>query len=540
MAYKKRVPSDIGVEADRLGQLGELAFQSLCTLARLQCSTLIPDKTGKDFLVEFAPDITDQMSLDRRRPPRQMVVQVKATKSAQVKLSLSVAERLIKDPKPAVVVAFVYDDNDNLLSTHLIHLLNDQLARVLKKLRTASKQSRTDINHQFLNYRLSESTEIQEGHLGLYAEFASLVPDDMFSYTRLKGHQLATLGYGMDRYVVRFGIDDVDHEAILDGFLGIRDLTPSSFEVSERRFAIELPLHQPAPKSFRIEPVLQYSGEVEFIGKSADDTLKIPCTYTVFPSELSGAPTDAFVVSIELGTMYAHSGRLKFTVGENAFATERSLAEWIEFLRLCRLFVSGEITVTLQDLDTTIPPRRFEGYEKPDDKLMARFTRQLNVLRSFQAVLEYIDDGHSEFAFDDIMRSASGINLLSGALPDGPYPLTAVMPVSTAPIPESSECAGFAAMFRIGERNLGFFIPFQITIDLRADTVEWIGRKNGKPIVDWIRGQPRSASFERFLDRITDLAKTEYTLVWPENKLDMEAEAILRVSSEYNSKLIVR
>jgi hypothetical protein len=70
--------SKSGYESDRIGRLGELEFARLCEIAKLSCSKVEPDRTGKDFIIEFPPPpLAIGESYDRRHAPRQFAVQVK-------------------------------------------------------------------------------------------------------------------------------------------------------------------------------------------------------------------------------------------------------------------------------------------------------------------------------------------------------------------------------------------------------------------------------------------------------------------------------
>lgn len=83
-----------GPTASQIGDLGEMAFKALCLQQGLHCSTIDPDRTGKDFLVEWPPGSSGGHSYDTRHPPRRCIVQVKATASEipRVRLKLSAAE----------------------------------------------------------------------------------------------------------------------------------------------------------------------------------------------------------------------------------------------------------------------------------------------------------------------------------------------------------------------------------------------------------------------------------------------------------------
>jgi hypothetical protein len=98
-----------GDELDRIGAIGEVHFNALCLKAKLKCSIVFPDKTGKDFVVETSlQPATPERSLDKRPAPTQIIAQVKTilAKNSTVRISMSVAERLTKDTRPAIISRF--------------------------------------------------------------------------------------------------------------------------------------------------------------------------------------------------------------------------------------------------------------------------------------------------------------------------------------------------------------------------------------------------------------------------------------------------
>lgn len=82
-------------------------------------------------------------------------MQVKGTASDRgnrVKLRLSAAEHLAKDPKPALVVVLLMAKDGALQGGYLIHLLGENLAKVLKRLRQAQADDKVDVNHQEITF----------------------------------------------------------------------------------------------------------------------------------------------------------------------------------------------------------------------------------------------------------------------------------------------------------------------------------------------------------------------------------------------------
>jgi hypothetical protein len=92
---------------DRIGCIGQNEFFDL--RERLYASRPDPDRTGKDFVVEWKPD--EKWGFDTRPPPRKCKIQIKSTRlgSRQVRVKLSAAEWLAKDLAPAFILCPVID-----------------------------------------------------------------------------------------------------------------------------------------------------------------------------------------------------------------------------------------------------------------------------------------------------------------------------------------------------------------------------------------------------------------------------------------------
>ncbi|KJS28035.1 MAG: hypothetical protein VR75_00675 [Hyphomonadaceae bacterium BRH_c29] len=119
------------MDDDRIGTIGQNEFFSLCERERLYASRPEPDRTGKDFIVEWKPD--EGNGFDTRPPPRKCLVQVKSTRlgSRQVRVKLSAAEWLAKDLSPAFFICAVIDEAETVDHYVGYHIANVWLERIL-------------------------------------------------------------------------------------------------------------------------------------------------------------------------------------------------------------------------------------------------------------------------------------------------------------------------------------------------------------------------------------------------------------------------
>ncbi|MDO9299051.1 hypothetical protein [Bradyrhizobium sp.] len=233
------------LESEQIGLIGEQQFQLLCAQAGLVCNKSTVDVMGWDFIVEFPADhFGSAISLDQRQA-KAVRVQLKSTlrrTHSRVRLSLSSVDRLAKDPHPSVIVAFRMNHEGKLQSGYLVHLIGDELARVLKRLRLAEANEAHDINKTNISYDYEKlGTRFEPTSEGLLEALKFICKEDSAAYTIEKQRQLAELGYELGRF-------EAEAIALIEGpqhlnnvLLGLTPLKPVQFRVFDSRFGIRLP-----------------------------------------------------------------------------------------------------------------------------------------------------------------------------------------------------------------------------------------------------------------------------------------------------------
>lgn len=230
---------------DELGVVGENMFRTLCGQARLVCNKSDRDVTGWDFIVEFpmaAPDAA--VPLDQRAADA-CHVQLKSTageSGSRVSAKLSAVERLAKAPRPAVIVAFRLRPDGQPLVGYVIHLIGDELARVLRRLRAAEANRAFEINRATISFDyLKAGTRFELSPDGLKAALQAAVGDDPAGYIQEKQRQLGELGYedgGLEGEALIW-IDGPEH--FNDIMLGLAPIQPKRLKLFDRRFGIRIP-----------------------------------------------------------------------------------------------------------------------------------------------------------------------------------------------------------------------------------------------------------------------------------------------------------
>jgi hypothetical protein len=237
------------LDSDTLGAKGEAMFDGFCADAGLVSNPSIRDRTGWDRIVEFPyVGLKPEAAIDSRPVPISCHVQVKTvwTGKTTCRLRLSAAERLAKDPKPTFVYILSVNPDLTAHTAHLIHLKGDALATILKRLRREHRDngSNAKINTKTISLPLSLGAELTPTGEALKGAIETAVggPHALKDYVIRKRDELATLGYHETSFTGNVTIAAASIDDVVDGFLGLKPLELKSFQHSETRFGIELPL----------------------------------------------------------------------------------------------------------------------------------------------------------------------------------------------------------------------------------------------------------------------------------------------------------
>ncbi|MHC6157008.1 hypothetical protein ACVSQB_35225 [Bradyrhizobium elkanii] len=151
------------LNADELGKKGEARFSEICSDTKLVRNPSVDhDRTGWDYIVEFEQQAPNgRETLDTRRSPLSAHVQVKTmwNRNDEFRMRLSAAERLAKEPKPAFVYVFKVNDKLDFVSAYVVHILDGNLATILKRLRKeqAKGTKSHQINKKYISFKASTS-----------------------------------------------------------------------------------------------------------------------------------------------------------------------------------------------------------------------------------------------------------------------------------------------------------------------------------------------------------------------------------------------
>jgi len=380
--------SDGGMEGeldpDRIGRIGERQFEVLCERAGLYCNKSVVDVMGWDFIVEFPMASAGQALPLDQRPTNAARVQLKSTLGRggnRIRLSLSAIDRLAKDPRPALIVVFRLRADGELQSAYLVHLIGNELARVLRRLRVAEARKARDINHTDISYDYEKvGVRFEPPPTGLLAALIAACGQNPGAYTIEKQRQLAELGYENGQFEAEALIQIEGPEHFSNLLLGLSPLKPHRLRVFDSRFGIRLPYQGTLfddLEELHLTPPTLGSCEISIRGPGFGQAARFEGEMFVGSpmAEPHGAEllvrTADFIIRLT-------PPALKFESVSSIDDMEHSLEEWAELLRALTLMATGRSTLTIAGNDR-IPPITFPV----DQPITGPYLEELPLISAF-------------------------------------------------------------------------------------------------------------------------------------------------------------
>lgn len=181
-----------------LGFMGESAFSLWCGESGMIPNGSSIDKTGWDFLVEFPFD-SDLSPTALHKPAAECRVQVKATdkKDRKLQIKLSNLRRLITAQMPSFFVFIEFDNLAEAQRVFVVHVDNDLITRVLKRLHTIEvdpKENRLNKRTMTISYGEEHALPAPNG-ASLKNRILRDIGDDVSKYIAQKKEHLESTGF---------------------------------------------------------------------------------------------------------------------------------------------------------------------------------------------------------------------------------------------------------------------------------------------------------------------------------------------------------
>lgn len=399
------------LESERIGLIGEQQFGLLCAQNGLICNKSTLDVMGWDFIVEFpAEHSSPEVALDQRQN-KSVRVQLKTTvgrSNSRVRLSLSSVDRLAKDAHPSVVIIFRINPDGRLLSGYLVHLIGDELARVLKRLRLAEANDARDINNTDVSYNYEKiGRRFEPTAEGLLEALSEICRNDNATYTAEKQRQLAELGYEKGRFEAQAIAEIEGPQHLNNVLLGLVPIRPSQLRVFDTRFGVRLPyrgtLFDDLKELVFIPPSLGPC-VVSVRGARLSRAARFDATMFIGPPIEAADGPELLIRHAEFVVRINRQGA-KFETERGLDDVERSLEDHAELARALSLMASGQAELAISE-NSRIPPIALPL----GDVLSGPYVEQLPAISKFvdgwQTLLSMAGVGSGDsFNFDEIWRA---------------------------------------------------------------------------------------------------------------------------------------
>lgn len=505
MKSTKATSEIIGEELDRIGTLGEIHFAKLSANAKLKCSEVRPDKTGKDFIVEksLAPG-SPTRPLDKRPPPLQVVAQVKTilAKNRTASISLSVAERLAKDLRPSVVCVFRIHEDDSILQMAFIHLLDDHLARVLESLRRASGRGRVAPHKKTMSFNVPSDAWVDASAVEFSRIVEGLPGESMSSYAEKKRLQLDQLGFDSSRLTMKFTLNVSSEDELANAFIGLHPVEASQVNMFETRFSIQLPLEDVSGRgTLHFSPEHETPAKLEVLSGDDDGHVAIDANLAMIGPPFVSEANIMFSAQTALGSVIMGGGRWTYRYPHGlSDESPHTAAFWLEYFRLHTILSTGQFTVILT-ADGRPPLPMAVDDPGSRDKAAASYVR---LFEKIGAVLTAVNMDEHPFPLRLARKDSHELLFLRRAIDkaDGHF---SVQDDFDPPLKLSDDKSAYVSAVNVLGIWIGIYFPMRLTTRSVESGREIVGRQFSPAVLEALNPLKLENHFERFREKCLSL-----------------------------------
>jgi hypothetical protein len=231
-------------DQDRLGRRGQTIVKGWLEESDVLPQTPEHDRLGWDFFAEFQPVRISGVALDEQDDLKKALIQVKATTSTQnsVRGKLSAFKALVDSDLPAFVVVLNLANGKEVRSAHLLHIGEDEIDAVLKKVREVEATGRTVLHRTKISLTLRAAPKIEPDGSNLAEEILGFIGPKTADYISKKAAYRRTCGYEEGSHTATINwTSSTGGKELVDLMLGyIPELKLNKFEVEKKRFGIAL------------------------------------------------------------------------------------------------------------------------------------------------------------------------------------------------------------------------------------------------------------------------------------------------------------
>ena len=383
------------------------------------------------------------------------------------------------------------DDNNAPVDAFLMHLFDQPLSVILKRLRSATAAGRSKINKSTISMAFEKyGRPIAPTGDALKLAIESACGLDVYGYIERKQKQLRTLGYGPAPISGTFGLKVKDHAELVDIHLGLKkNVEVAKFEIFETRFGIKLP-HEGSGNRGKITIQPNPVDTCTILFRTGGSAAPLVFQGKVFLPAIQNLPIDAMkaLISSDSFSLQLVRNGYSFEQDGDALAEKRQSAEaWATMCRLWVALAKGKGTIEIESTGgrfrwtvpllkvATINSKRYAKLAKVCD-LLAYLFKRAGLFPSPELSMREIAD-----SWDDIVSTSA---VATGKLNTA----------SATVIPHSMSLEGqqsmkgiygdFLSMERI---TLAAFVKCQATLEPMGGEIKLLLTKFGKGEVRAIR-----------------------------------------------------
>lgn len=410
----------------KVGNIGQGDFIKLCADAGLACGTSQGDDyAGWDFFVDFPLKQHDSILIDGDDRAIECKVQVKSSdnKNKSVQVKLSNLKRFCDSTVPCFFFIAEYNGNINPDNIYLVHIDDNLIFKILKRLRENQAGDKLPLNHLTMNIPYGKNDEIQEfSGKALKEKIESYVNEGMKIYVKRKENQLKTLGYEKSNYEMKFEIhSNHDLMSLARASLGYPEKINIKNIVSwDKRFNIKL-LQEELTQEKAIIEILDVkpitTGEVVF--ESSSETMSFPCEYYVSPFSKKSSSTPVLRAKCDNIDILFNNDNVSVKV------------TFLEPDKIIGVFEMRDVLLTmkmlfLEDSPVSLKLKRDDGKSSIPFKIGSSDKQNNNIEKEFLLLISSVE---SLISFATKCRLESKIKLSMNALKNNSVNISNIMAV---------------------------------------------------------------------------------------------------------------
>lgn len=331
---------------DQLGQKGQHYFAGLCADAKLVCNPSSYDRTGWDFIIEFPVLDSKPAALETRKKPLACLVQVKTMWewNDRFKMRLTSAECLAKELKPAFICVLKFNKNLDISSMHLIHMADDPLSKILRRLRKCDIDNGRASNRATISMSASaDGRSIESSGEALGEAILDACGCDLASYVDNKKKQLAEIGYGPLAFSMQMNLETGGYDHLVDWSLGLAGpMQAKKLKAADIRFGLRKVRDDMSGEvgSIRINPSPVDECSIAVLGLEE----KSPTTFSgkIFSSPLPNIPEEYRKILIVTDFFRITLQKRKWTLKSIDNVDRQTPASLGAYWRFAKAITSGE------------------------------------------------------------------------------------------------------------------------------------------------------------------------------------------------------